>query len=517
MAKGRQPFRILVLLATCLLLLCIRAAADPAERRIALVIGNDSYAHIASLSKAGNNAHAIAAALKGQGFVVLEGYNLERTPMRQQIHDFIAALPRYDVGVFYYAGHGVQTNGENWLLPVGVPESFRAEADLAGEAVSTARIAADMAAANHHGFNLLIIDANQDNPFGAGNNGIGAPDGLGVRATDGVMLLSSAGAHQTALDSLGENDRDPNSLFTRELLKAMREPGLPVRDMVSELRTKVWESARHVGHAQMAAVYDATTGDFMFTPPAATPPQASHSAPAPAIAPLRSLSVGRHADPNLSCTSLGNCDSSTAAGQPLPDFPWPPPAPSAEMVLPDTIFRKTPATSLSLAAVGEQIVGALRRADYLEYSFYRAPDGFALVARLERMSPDGSSMPSEFRYIPPDATEPFSFTGYLRSLFFAPEGFYRLIAFVVTDRPFVAAAAAMDAAGAQHLLLGGANRLPEQLRAEAFTPAHAVTALIYEYRKGSSTGDVATIVPGRLAAETHLRRARIGLLPGPGP
>ena len=79
----------------------------------------------------------------------------------------------------------------------------------------------------------------------------------------------------------------------------------------------------------------------------------------------------------------------------------------------------------------------------------------------------------------------------------------------MTDRPFVTAAEGMDARRAQTLLSGGANDLPEQLRTEAFTQAHKVTALIYEFRKGSRAGDVAAIIPGRLAAATHLQRARI--------
>ena len=194
----------------------------------------------------------------------------------------------------------------------------------------------------------------------------------------------------------------------------------------------------------------------------------------------------------------------------LPEFPWPPPAPSEQLLLPDATFRKPGAPAPSLAAVGERIVHALHSADYLEYSFYRAPNGFALVARLERTTPDGTPLPAEFRYIPPDASEPFSLTGYIRSLFFAPEGFYRLIVFVVTDQPFVASETSVDAAGANRLLRNGANRLPEQLSHEVFTPAHVVTVLIYEYRKGHGGSEVAAIVPGRLAAETHLERSQIG-------
>jgi len=193
----------------------------------------------------------------------------------------------------------------------------------------------------------------------------------------------------------------------------------------------------------------------------------------------------------------------------FPRFPWPPPAPSAQLLLPDGLFRGTSAAATSLADVGDKIVRALRQADYQEFSFYSVPNGFALVARLERMSPDGQPLPADFRYIAPDAAQPFSFSQYIRSLFFAPQGFYRFIAFVVTDQPFVTAAKGIDAAGAQQLLREGANRLPPQFGNRPFTPAHDVSALIYEYRKGSAVGDVSEILPGRLPAATHLERTRI--------
>jgi hypothetical protein len=238
--------------------------------------------------------------------------------------------------------------------------------------------------------------------------------------------------------------------------------------------------------------------------PSQSPQSTRPSAPLPSPSPQSTR-------PSASTPEVATSTAPAQTGKqvPLPDFPWPPPEPSEKLLLNDAIFRTPSATATSLAAIGEKITSALRQADYLEYSFYRAPNGFALVARLERISSDGFPLPTDFRYIPPDADEPFSFAGYIRSLFFAPEGFYRLIAFVVTDRPFVTAAEGMDARRAQTLLSGGANDLPEQLRTEAFTQAHKVTALIYEFRKGSRAGDVAAIIPGRLAAATHLQRARI--------
>ena len=190
----------------------------------------------------------------------------------------------------------------------------------------------------------------------------------------------------------------------------------------------------------------------------------------------------------------------------LPDFPWPPPTPSARFELP----RRVLAPAEAQFAVAEVLASALNRAGYSEYSFYRAPGGFALVARLERMREDGTAAPEDLRFLAPGAEEPFSLATYVRRLFFAPEGFYRQIVFVVTDQPFTTdASEQLTADEASRLLRSGANRLPDTYRARPFSPSHAVTALIYEFRKGRNDQDVTTLDPGRLRGRTHLERAGI--------
>jgi hypothetical protein len=205
--------------------------------------------------------------------------------------------------------------------------------------------------------------------------------------------------------------------------------------------------------------------------------------------------------------------SPTKASRPaptaLPDFPWPPPEPSARTELPNSLFTTSGKASPSLASVGAQLVGALEQAHYFEYSYYRAPGGFALVARLERMASDGTPLPEEFRFLQPGSQEPFSLAVYVKRLFFAPEGFYRQIVFVASDQPFAATGARIDAKAAAQLLSSGANRLSGDYETLPFTPEHRVSALIYEYRKGAGEGDVSTLTPGRLGARTHLDRAGI--------
>jgi hypothetical protein len=198
------------------------------------------------------------------------------------------------------------------------------------------------------------------------------------------------------------------------------------------------------------------------------------------------------------------------ARPPLPSFPWPPPQPSTRAELPRSLFLP----SSSQQAVADQLLRALERARYSEYSFYSAPGGFALVARLERIADDGTPLPEQLRFLGPAQAEPFSLNTYVQRLFFAPQGYYRQIVFVATDQPFAAVGAALDATGASKLLAEGANRLPAALGSLPFTPGHGVSALVYEFRKGAADRDVSVLTPGRLTALDHLLRA--GLLPALG-
>ena len=168
-------------------------------------------------------------------------------------------------------------------------------------------------------------------------------------------------------------------------------------------------------------------------------------------------------------------------------------------------------SSPTLRTVADRLEAALRRAQY-EYSFYAVPGGgFALVARLERIEPDGTAATGDRRFLPPDAREPFDLSRYVSALFFAPAGYYRMIAFVVTDRPFTVDETPLDARRARTLPGGGGSALPATLASRPFGPDDRLFALVYEFRKEASTGDAVAEVPGRLPAQSHL--ARSGLQP----
>lgn len=203
----------------------------------------------------------------------------------------------------------------------------------------------------------------------------------------------------------------------------------------------------------------------------------------------------------------GSRSPSTASEIELPRFPWPPPQPSEQTTLPRTRLARVFGPEASLYDVAEHLIGGLNRAAYSEHSFYAVPDGFALVARLERITDDGRPASDQYRYMPPGG-EPFSLSTYLTGLFVAPVGRYRQIVFVVTGQPFVASGRALTERRASDILRQGANILPARYRSIRFNETHQVTALIYEFVK-SGQQPMQQTNSGRLGAVTHLRRSGI--------
>lgn len=274
---------------------------------------------------------------------------------------------------------------------------------------------------------------------------------------------------------------------------AVNEPGAPPEPGATvDPLARMWGAIKETGDADLIAYFIASY------------PESSLRAEALAeLERLRQLTPRSVAAPPQSGSQVASVDPEDDAA--LRGFPWPPPEPSARFAVPRGMVA-APDARLTLRQVSTRIGDALRRASY-EYSFYRAPGGFAVVARLERIADDGTPMTGDTRFLPPDAEAPFSFTDYIAQLFFAPAGYYRMIAFVVTDRAFAATGKTLAASEAATLLTQGAVALPVSFARDEFTPEHAVHALVYEFRKGEGEGDVATLHPGRLTGETHIERA----------
>jgi hypothetical protein len=162
----------------------------------------------------------------------------------------------------------------------------------------------------------------------------------------------------------------------------------------------------------------------------------------------------------------------------------------------------------SLKDVGERIATVLRQTGYSDYGFYRVEGGFATVARLEKIKADGTPDLTG-RYYKPTDPQPFGFAGFIAQLIYGPEGFYRVIVLMVTDRAVLPEGGPPTVASAEAWFVQAADRLPPEYDSLPFSNEHQLTALIYEFETGS-TDDTSAVVPSRrLSSEQHLKGAGI--------
>lgn len=232
-------------------------------QRVALVIGNDSYLRVPTLLNARSDARAIAATLQKAGFDVILRTDLNDRGMREAVRLFKARLSGGTDAVFYFSGHGVQVGAANYLLPVDIsPES---EEQVKDDGLALQKVLDDMAEQKTR-FSVAIVDACRDNPFPrVAGRSIGGGRGLAAATpATGQMVLYAAGAGQTALDRLGSDDRTPNGVFTRVLLREMQRPGVPVDRVLKNVRQEVVRLAQGVGREQVPALYDQSIGEFFF-------------------------------------------------------------------------------------------------------------------------------------------------------------------------------------------------------------------------------------------------------------
>ena len=223
------------------------------ERRIALVIGNGSYKS-SPLSNPVNDANDIATALERCNFTVMKAINTTRKEMRRAIREFGEEINKGAVGLFYYAGHGIQVKGENYLVPVGV--DVYSEAEVEDECLKVSSVLRQMESAGNR-LNIIILDACRDNPFGrsfrSSNRGLAKMD-----APTGSIL-----AYATAPGSVAEDGIGRNGLYTSKLLKYMRIPGLEIGKLFRQIRIDVMDAS---GKRQVPWELSSLTGEFYFIP-----------------------------------------------------------------------------------------------------------------------------------------------------------------------------------------------------------------------------------------------------------
>lgn len=225
-------------LVLLLLLIVVAARADAPETRVALVIGNSAYVHTAALPNPRADAAAMAAKLRGLGFTVLDGYDRDHAQTRELLRRFADAAATADVALFYYAGHALQVDGQNYLLPVDA--QLAKEADLKYETYRLDDLMQDLGQARK--LRLAVIDACRDNPLGRRMARTMGTRSAAVRqgtapvtppVTD-MLIAFATRAGEVAFD--GDTGHSP---YTAALLQHIGTPGLDVTRMFGKTRDAV--------------------------------------------------------------------------------------------------------------------------------------------------------------------------------------------------------------------------------------------------------------------------------------
>lgn len=271
----------------CVLLLCVSGLSTraAAEQRLAFVVGIDNYDNLDKpLLKARNDAKSIAATFKGLGFEVALGLDLNQEQLLDAWEQFLGKLGPGDVVSVFFAGHGVQLSGQNYLLPKDILGVAKGEEVLKGRSIGLSKMLDDLADKKVR-VALMIIDACRDNPFKkVGTRSIGGSRGLWPLeprphdSSHGTFVMYSAGAGELALDRMSDADQNPNSVYTRRLLPLLSTE-LSLLEIAKRVQSEVEQDAKAIDHPQTPAYYDGISGLF------ALKGAATKNANAPFVAP----------------------------------------------------------------------------------------------------------------------------------------------------------------------------------------------------------------------------------------
>ena len=268
MLRQRSAYSLAVCLMAITAYSVIAAAiagllAQPAlaQKRVALIVGNSAYAHAGPLANPANDAGDMAAVLKDLGIEVILGLDLDKRAFDIKVRDFARALNNADTGIFFYAGHGLQVGGRNFLVPVDA--QLQGERDLDFEAVSLDFVMKQMELDREGKTNIVFLDACRDNPLGRnlartmGTRSANVGRGLAqVQTGVGTFISYSTQPGNVALDGT-----ERNSPFTAALTKSVKEPGRNLTAVMIDVRRQVLAATNG---KQVPWDHSALTGDFYF-------------------------------------------------------------------------------------------------------------------------------------------------------------------------------------------------------------------------------------------------------------
>src|SRR3989440_3640834 len=258
------------LLAVTSLATCIAAFAAPAhaEKRVALVVGNNDYRNVPKLQKAVNDARTMGDTLKQLGFTVMVAENQNRQAFSQSLLAFDKAVDKGDTAFFFYAGHGFEIAGQNFLLPTDVPAATEGQEELVRDASILADRVIERLQNKGARTAILVFDACRNNPFErSGTRAVAGGGGLApmTQLPEGVFSVFSAGPRQTALDRLSNDDANPNSVFTRTFARELLQPGENLVQVAQHTRRLVSEMADTVKHRQVPVYFDQMVDDVFLS------------------------------------------------------------------------------------------------------------------------------------------------------------------------------------------------------------------------------------------------------------
>lgn len=256
------------------------ALASPAsaQDRVALIVGNGAYLNAKALPNPPNDANDMAATMRELGFTVVTATNVNKVDFDQKVRDFARALRSAKIGMFFYAGHGMQVAGKNYAIPIDA--KLEGAADLQVETVDIDQIVSIMESDNNR-VNLVFLDACRDNPLSRSfarsmpaSRAVGVGSGLtAIEAGRGTMIAFSTAPNKVALDG-----QTRNSPFTSALLRHIRVPGLDIAFVMRRVTADVEKSSNGAQvpwvHASLISDVTLVAGDGKATipsPPVAGP------------------------------------------------------------------------------------------------------------------------------------------------------------------------------------------------------------------------------------------------------
>jgi esterase/lipase superfamily enzyme len=260
-----QPRRLLFVLLTIFPVLCLLTSLVWAQKRIALVVGNDRYDNLVAdeqLTKAVNDARAVGAVLNELGFQVIVEENMKRQPLINRIEELANGAVSGDIVFFFFAGHGISIDSNTYILPSDAPNvAVGQERQIKPAVINEIDVVEPLLGRGAQA--VVVIDACRNYPFRRADGSrrpIGGGCGYNVHTFEPVrsmFSLHSASILETSLERLGVADTSPNTVFTRVLVRTLgKSRGVTFNDLATVVPDEVTRLARSVGHRQHPTVHD---------------------------------------------------------------------------------------------------------------------------------------------------------------------------------------------------------------------------------------------------------------------